>query len=175
LPTEGIPRTCRGPGVKLTIVVAASTNNVIGRQGGLPWHLSEDLRRFRKLTWGKPLLMGRRTYEAIGQPLPGRRNIVISRQPELDIDGCEVVATIGNALELVADAPEVMVIGGGEIYRALLPRVDRIEMTRVHLEVEGDTYFPEVEPGEWRVVTSEEHPAGEGRPVGFTFETLERL
>lgn len=160
--------------MKLTIVVAASANNVIGRHGGLPWHLPEDLRRFRQLTWGKPLLMGRRTYEAIGRPLPGRRNIVISRQPGLEINGCEVMATIDEALQLLAHAPEVMVIGGGEIYRALLPRVDRIEMTRVDLEVEGDTYFPELEPGEWRVVASEEYPAGEGRPVGFTLTTLER-
>ncbi|HET6629705.1 MAG TPA: dihydrofolate reductase [Woeseiaceae bacterium] len=168
MPGKGIRRTRCGPGVKLTIVVAASANDVIGRQGGLPWHLPEDLRRFRQLTWGKPLLMGRRTYEAIGRPLPGRRNIVISRQPGLEIDGCEVVATIDEALELVADAPEVMVVGGGEIYRALLPRVDRIEMTRVHMEVEGDTYFPELKAEEWRVVSRENHS-------GFAFETLERV
>ncbi|HEX2140459.1 MAG TPA: dihydrofolate reductase [Woeseiaceae bacterium] len=161
--------------MKLTMVVAASANNVIGRQGTLPWHLPEDLRRFRQLTWGKPLLMGRRTFEAIGRPLPGRRNIVISRQPGLEIEGCEVVATVDEALDLVADLPEVMVIGGGEIYRALLPRTDCIEMTRVHMELEGDTFFPELDPGEWRVVASEEQPPGEGRPVGFTFETLERV
>jgi dihydrofolate reductase len=157
------------------MVVAASANNVIGSQGTLPWHLPEDLRRFRRVTWGKPLLMGRRTFEAIGRALPGRRSIVISRRPGLRIDDCEVVATIDDALALVAGDPEVMVIGGGEIYRALLPRTDCIEMTRVHLEVEGDTFFPQLDPHEWRVVASEECPAGEGRPVGFTFERLERV
>lgn len=118
--------------------------------------------------------MGRRTFEAIGRPLPGRRNIVISRQPGLEIEGCEVLASIDGALELVRDDPEVMVIGGGEIYRALMPRTDSIEMTRVHVEVEGDTHFPELDPEEWRMAASEEHPAGEGRPLGFTFESWER-
>ncbi len=159
----------------LTIVVAASDSNVIGREGGLPWHIPEDLRRFRELTWGKPLLMGRRTFEAIGRPLPGRRNIVISRQAGLEIEGCEVVASVDDALALVADAPEVMIVGGGEIYRALLPRTDRIEMTRVHADIEGDTFFPELELREWQVVASEERPAGDGRAVGFTYETLERV
>lgn len=168
------PRARRESNVKLTIVVAASANNVIGWQGSLPWHLPEDLRRFRRLTWGKPLLMGRRTFEAIDRPLPGRRNIVISRRPGLEIEGCDVAATVDDALALVAADPEVMVIGGGEIYRALLPRTDCIEMTRVHVEVEGDTFFPELDPDEWRMAASEEHPAGEGRPVGFTFQRLER-
>ncbi len=156
------------------MVVAASDNHVIGREGGLPWHLPEDLRRFRQLTWGKPLLMGRRTFEAIGRPLPGRRNIVISRQPGLEIEGCEVVASVDDALALLAGAPEVMVVGGGEIYRALLPRADRIEMTRVHGDIEGDTFFPELDPLEWQVTASETHPAGAGRPVGYTYETLVR-
>lgn len=160
--------------MKLTMVVAASDNHVIGREGSLPWHIPEDLRRFRQLTWGKPLLMGRRTFEAIGRPLPGRRNIVISRQAGLEIEGCDVVATVEEALERVAGDPEVMVVGGGEIYRALLPRADRIEMTRVHVDIEGDTFFPEVDTPAWRVVASEEHPAGAGRPIGFTYETLER-
>lgn len=120
------------------------------------------------------MLMGRRTFEAIGRPLPGRRNVVISRQAGLEIEGCEVVATVDDALGLVADAHEVMVVGGGEIYRALLPRADRIEMTRVHGDIEGDTFFPRLDPREWEVVASEKHPAGEERPVGFTYEALER-
>lgn len=160
--------------MELTIVVAASDNDVIGRQGRLPWRLPEDLRRFRQLTWGKPLLMGRRTYESIGQPLDGRRNIVISREPALEIPGAEVAATTGEALALTADAPEVMIIGGGEIYRQLLPRTDRIEMTRVHVTVDGDTFFPKLEPAEWRVVHSEHYPANDARPIALTFQTLER-
>ena len=161
--------------MRLTLVVAASENHVIGREGGLPWHIPEDLKRFRQITWGKPLLMGRRTFEAIGRPLPGRRNIVISRQPGLEIDGCEVAATVDDALALVSDQPEVMVIGGGEVYRALLPHADRIEMTRVHANVEGDTWFPDIVPDEWTLVSSEEHPAGEERAFGLTYETFLRV
>lgn len=160
--------------MELTIVVAASDNDVIGRHGRLPWRLPEDLKRFRKLTWGKPVLMGRRTFESIGQPLAGRRNIVISREPALEISGCEVAATTKEALALVADAPEVMVIGGGEIYRQLLPHTDRIEMTRVHVTAEGDTFFPTLDSREWRVVDSEHYPVTDARPIAFTFEFLER-
>jgi dihydrofolate reductase len=159
--------------MQLTIVVAASANNVIGRQGKLPWRLPEDLRRFRQLTTGKPVLMGRRTFASIGRPLPGRRNIVISRQPGLGIAGCEVAATPEDALALLDRDAEAMIIGGGEIYRALLPRTDRIEMTRVHLTIDGDAFFPELKPEEWRLVAAEEYPSSESRP-GFTFETLDR-
>lgn len=158
----------------LTIVVAASANNVIGRQGSLPWRLPEDLQRFKRLTMGKPLLMGRRTHQSIGRPLPGRRNIVISRQPGLEIAGCDVAGTPDEALALVDDAAEVMVIGGGDLYRQLLPRTGRIEMTRVHATIEGDTFFPELRPEDWRLVSAEEHPPNESRPIAFTFETLER-
>lgn len=160
--------------MELTIVVAASENDVIGRHGSLPWRLPEDMKRFRKLTWDKPILMGRRTFESIGQPLTGRRNIVISREPALEIPGCEVAGTVREALALVEDAPEAMVIGGGEIYRQLLPRTDCIELTRVHTTIEGDTFFPRLDPKEWRVVDSEHHPATEERPLAYTFETLER-
>jgi dihydrofolate reductase len=161
--------------MELTIVVAASENGVIGREATLPWRLPEDLRRFRRLTWGKPLLMGRRTFDSIGRPLPGRRNIVISRRAGLEIPGCEVAETPDAALALVSASPEVMVIGGGEVYRQFLPRADRIEMTCVHLTVEGDTFFPVLDPREWRVVRSEHYPADASRPIGFTFETLERV
>ena len=155
--------------------MAASTNDVIGCHGSMPWYLPEDLKRFRRLTMGKPVLMGRATSDAIGRPLPGRRNIVISRQRDLDIDGCEVAAGPGDALELVAGAEEVMIIGGGQIYAWFLPRADRIHLTRVHLTVEGDAFFPKLEGGEWRVVDEEAHPAGEGRTVGYTYRTLERI
>lgn len=161
--------------MRLTLVVAASDNHVIGREGDLPWHIPEDLKRFRRLTWGKPLLMGRRTFEAIGRPLPGRRNIVISRQPGLEIQGCEVVPTVSDAVALVSDHPEVMVIGGGEIYRALLPRADRIEMTRVHANVTGDTFFPELDPQKWELVASEERAAGEESAVRITYQTFARV
>ena len=154
--------------------MAASSNDVIGRHGSMPWHLPEDLKRFRRLTMGKPVLMGRATHDAIGRPLPGRRNIVISRQRDLEIDGCEVVGGPGEALALLEGAGEIMIIGGGQIYAWFLPRADRIHLTRVHLTVAGDAFFPKLEPGEWRVVDEEMHPAGEGRPVGYTYRTLQR-
>jgi dihydrofolate reductase len=158
----------------VTIVVAASTSNVIGRNGELPWRLPEDLRRFRQLTMGKPVVMGRRTFESIGRPLPGRRNIVVSGRPGLGLDGCEVVGSPGEAMAAAGIADEVMIIGGERIYREFLPLTSRIHMTRVHVSIDGDAYFPEPEPGEWQVVWSEPHPATKDQPLSFTFETLER-
>ena len=154
--------------------MAASANGVIGRDGTMPWHLPDDLKRFRRLTMGKPVVMGRATYESIGRPLTGRRNIVISRQRQLVLDGCEVVTGPEQALDLVQGAEEVMVIGGGQIYRQFLPRADRIELTRVHLEVEGDVFFPAPDREVWRIEAEESFPAGRDRPVGFTCLTLAR-
>lgn len=161
--------------MRITIVVAASSNDVIGRKGELPWHLPEDLRRFRCLTMGKAVVMGRLTHQAIGRPLPGRRNIVISGQQDLRIDGCEVVQSPQAALRLVEGDEEVMVIGGGRVYRQFLPRVRRIHLTRVHATVDGDVFFPALDASEWRVVEVEEFPASDARPTGFTASTLERV
>jgi dihydrofolate reductase len=155
--------------------VAASTNGVIGRDGTMPWHLPEDLKRFRRLTMSKPIVMGRATFDAIGRPLPGRRNIVISRQQGLEIDGCEVVGAPGEALALADGAPEIMIIGGGQVYAWFLPRADRIHLTRVHLAVQGDAFCPQLDPREWRVFEEETFAAAEGRPVGYTFQTLARV
>jgi len=161
--------------VKISLIVAAATNNVIGRDGGLPWHLSEDLKRFKRLTTGKPVIMGRLTYESIGKPLPDRRNIVISSRKGLEIDGCEVVASPDAAIELTADDEEVMVIGGGGVYAQMLPMADRIYLTRVHASVDGDTYIPEIGEDEWQVVDEENFPADESGQYGFSFVTLDRL
>ena len=161
--------------MKISLIVAAATNNVIGRDGGLPWHLSEDLKRFKRLTSGKPIIMGRLTYESIGKPLQGRRNIVVSRRGDLEIDGCEVVATLDDALKLTAGAEEVMVIGGGKIYEQMLPIADRIHLTRVHASVDGDTYIPEISEDEWKVVDEENFPADESGQYGFSFITLDRI
>jgi dihydrofolate reductase len=160
------------------MVVAASTNNVIGRRGKLPWRLPEDLRRFRLLTMGKPLVMGRKTYDSIGRPLPGRRNIVVSGRPGLAIEGCDVAGSPAAALACAVgqgNVDEVMIIGGERIYRAFLPCTGRIHMTRVHATIEGDAFFPALDPGEWRCVWSEPHAATEEQLLAFTFETLERL
>ena len=161
--------------MKISLIVAAAMNNVIGRDGGLPWHLSEDLKRFKRLTTGKPIIMGRLTYESIGKPLPDRRNIVISSREGLEIDGCEVVASPDAAIELTADDEEVMVIGGGGVYVQMLPMADRIYLTRVHASFDGDTYIPELSEDEWQVVDEENFPADESRQYGFSFVTLDRL
>lgn len=161
--------------MKVSIIVAASANNVIGMDGGLPWHLSEDLRRFKEITMGKPMIMGRATFESIGKALPGRRSIVMTRQPQYEAEGVEVVKTKQAALALVRDADEVMVIGGGEIYEQFLPITDRIYLTRVHMELDGDTFFPGIDENEWRIVSSRPLPPSDERPFSISFQTLERI
>lgn len=161
----------------VSMIVAAATNNVIGSRGELPWRLPEDLKRFKGLTMGKPLVMGRLTHESIGKALPGRRNIVISRQPEYRADGCNVVATPEAALALAGEggAEEIMVIGGGRIYQQLLPQTDRIYLTRVHLSPEGDTLFPKLDESEWRVAEIREFPASSKGAPAHSFQVLERV
>lgn len=161
--------------MKISLIVAAAMNNVIGRDGRLPWHLAEDLKRFKRLTTGKPIIMGRDTYESIGKPLPDRRNIVVSSREDLEIDGCEVVATPDDALKLAAGAEEVMVIGGGKIFEQMLPKADRIYMTRVNALPDGDTFFPEISTEEWQIVDQENFPADESGQHGFSFVTLDRI
>jgi len=158
----------------VSLVVAADEEGGIGRGGGLPWHLPADLKHFRALTMGKPVIMGRRTWESIGRPLPGRRNVVVSRQPSLQVPGCEVAGSLDDALRLVDDAAEACVIGGAEIYRLALPLADLIHLTRVHARVEADTFLPPLDPREWRLQSREEHAADERHAYPFSFITLER-
>ncbi len=158
----------------VSIIVAASANNVIGVDGDLPWHLPEDLKRFKQTTMGKPMIMGRLTYASIGRALPGRRSIVLTRQPDFSADGCEIASSPEEAIGMAGDVEEVMVIGGGKVYEQMLPMTDRIYFTRVHTEIEGDTFFPDFDESMWRTSGIEEFPAGEGRPVGFSFRILER-
>jgi len=159
------------------MIVAAATNNVIGLRGELPWRMPDDLKRFKRLTMGKPIVMGRATHEAIGRALPGRRNIVISRQPGYEAKGCDVFATPAAALAAAADsgADEIMIIGGGRIYRQLLPQTDRIYLTRVHATPEGDAFFPELDDGDWRVAEIREFPAGSDGTPAHSFQVLERV
>lgn len=158
----------------ISIVVAASTNNVIGVQGQLPWRISDDLKRFKALTMGKPIIMGRLTWESIGRPLPGRQNIVITRKVNYEASGCDVVASPVQALNAAGDESEVMVIGGGQIYDLFLPKADRIHLTRVHTEIVGDTYFPELDSTIWELTASERHAAGGNNEFDFEFLTYER-
>ncbi|PIQ75807.1 dihydrofolate reductase [Candidatus Peregrinibacteria bacterium CG10_big_fil_rev_8_21_14_0_10_49_24] len=160
--------------MRISLIVAASENNVIGRNNDLPWSLPDDLQHFRTVTEGSPIILGRKNYESIGRPLPRRRNIVISRQPNLSIDGCEVVASLEEALDLVKQEDEVFVIGGGEIYRQALPSADRIYLTRVHADIEGDVFFPELSEEDWEEVSREEHLADDRHAYAFTYRTLDR-
>ncbi len=150
----------------INIIVAVAENNVIGCHNKLIWHISEDLKRFKSLTIGHPIIMGRKTYESIGRPLPGRLNVVITRSSDLVIEGVSVVGSLAEAIELTKDS-EPFIIGGGEIYAQSLPLADRLYITRVHQSPEGDTYFPELDPSEWRETLREERE-------GYTFIDYER-
>jgi len=159
----------------ISLIVAASTNNVIGAKGELPWHLSSDLKRFKSLTMGKPIVIGRLTHESIGRPLAGRQNIVITRQAGFEAAGCDVVHSIDAAIETAAGAEEIMIIGGSHIYQEFLPRAERIYLTRVQADVEGDVFLPDLAVAEWRETTRKEHSADESDDYDVVFTTLERL
>lgn len=160
--------------MKLSLVVAMDKNRVIGIDGGLPWHLSTDLKYFRDITMGKPIIMGRKTYESIGRPLPGRRNIVVTRNDQLEAPGCDVVTSLDAALELVQDVPEVMMVGGASLYLDTLLMADHIYMTEVHAEVEGDTWFPEIDQKQWREVSRTAFSADEKNEYDYSFVVYER-
>lgn len=149
-------------------------NNVIGVQGDLPWKLPDDLKRFKKLTMGKPILMGRLTWESIGRPLPGRQNIVLTRQADFAAEGCDVVASPAAALAAARDAEEIMIIGGGQIYELFLPKASRLHITRVHATVDGDAFFPEIDEASWQLVDREPHDADDVNQFAFEFRTYER-
>ncbi|MEQ8814577.1 MAG: dihydrofolate reductase [Thalassobaculum sp.] len=154
----------------IVVVAAVARNHVIGAAGDLPWRLPADLRRFKAITVGKPMVMGRKTYESIGRPLPGRRIIVVTRDPSWSAQGAETAASLEAALEMArTGAPEEIVIGGGgEIYAQALPLADRLRLTWVEAEPPGDALFPEVDPRMWRETAREPHPAEDGRPA-FSF------
>jgi len=158
----------------ISLIVAVSTNNVIGADGDLPWRLSDDLKRFKAVTMGKPIVMGRKTYESIGRPLPGRQNIVITRQGGFTAEGCDVVQSTAEAVEVAEGADEIMVIGGSQIYAVFLPLAERIYLTRVHTEVEGDVFFPPLDEEEWRESASENYDADALNDYACTVTTLSR-
>lgn len=158
----------------LALIVAVAENRVIGRGDQLPWHLSRDLRRFKRLTMGHAILMGRRTWESLRRPLPGRQNIVISRHPDVAAPGCRVVPDLSAALRAASDDPEVFVIGGRQIYELALPHVQRLYWTQVHAQVAGDTLFPPVHWQSWQLLTEEGHPADAQNDYPCTFRVYQR-
>jgi dihydrofolate reductase len=155
----------------LFLIYARAANGTIGRDGGLPWHIPADLKRFKALTMGKPMIMGRKTFESFPSPLPGRRHIVLTRDANWSAPGAEVAHSRDQALALAGQG-EVAVIGGAEINALLLPLASRIELTEVHADVPGDTVMPPLDAS-WREIFREEHPAAAGRPA-FAFVTLTR-
>ena len=149
-------------------------NRVIGRNNALPWRLSPDLKRFRRITMGHPIVMGRKTYQSIGRPLDGRKNIVVTRNPDFRPQGVTVARSIDEALSLAND-DEIMIIGGADIYNQTLERADRIHLTLIHEDFDGDAYFPELDESEWKETAREDVEPGVDVEFGYSFITLERV
>lgn len=163
----------------VSLIAAMSENRVIGRGGGLPWHLPADLRRFKRLTTGRTMIMGRRTFESLNEePLPGRRNIVVTRRRDYAPAGVEIAHSLGEALRLAEDgagAEETVYIGGGgAIYAEALALADRLDLTIVHATLEGDAFFPAFDESAWRLVSDEHHEADERHPFAYSFRVYER-
>jgi len=160
---------------RICLIAALAANRVIGRNNALPWRLPADLKRFKALTLGHPLLMGRKTHESIGRPLPGRRNLVISRNRGYRAAGCEVVHSLDEAIAACSDAREIFVIGGAELYRESLPRAHCLEFTEIQAEFKGDAWFPGFSAAEWRETAREIHREEAGVPFRYDFVRYERM
>jgi dihydrofolate reductase len=160
----------------ISLIVAVSSNGVIGRDGGLPWYLPADLKHFKRTTMGHHLIIGRRTWEEVGEPLPGRSMVVVTRSRRFAPDGAQVVRSVEQALELATEDDEPFIGGGSQIYRVALARdlVDRIYLTRIHAEVEGDTLFPEFDLDDWELRSEEHHEADEKNEFDYSFMVYER-
>lgn len=167
--------------MKLSIIVAQAQNRVIGINNNLPWHLPEDLRYFKQVTMGKPIIMGRKTFDSIGRPLPGRTNIVITRDGSYQPEGVKVVNSLEAARELaesictIDGCDEAMVIGGAQIYEQALSLADRLYLTQVHADVNGDAWFPEFHPGDWMEMGRDDFTASGHNPYDYSFIVLQRI
>lgn len=160
----------------LSIIVAMDENRLIGRDNDLPWRLSADLQFFKRTTMGKPLIMGRNTHESIGRALPGRRNIVVTRQADFQpAPGCELASDPEAAMALCADAPEVMLMGGASLYEQMLPKADKLYLTRVQASLQGDTWFPAIDWSQWQLLFEESHAADDKNQFDYRFEIYQRL
>ncbi len=158
---------------KITIIVAAATNNTIGKDNTLLWHLPEDLKRFKALTSGHAIIMGRKTFESLPKAFPNRTNIVITRNTDYTAADAVVCSSLEAALKIAAEDPQPFIIGGGEIYKEALPLSDQLELTRVHKEYEGDTFFPDIDPEHWELVNEENH-TGESEVLPHSYLTYQR-
>ncbi|MGY3914446.1 type 3 dihydrofolate reductase [Aeromonas australiensis] len=162
--------------MKISMIAAMAHDRVIGKDNQMPWHLPADLAHFKRVTLGKPVLMGRKTFESIGRPLPGRRNLVLSRNSDYRVDGVEMISSLEEVISRLQGegVEELMVIGGGYLYEQLLPKADCLYLTRIDLVVEGDTRFPAFDDGQWQRIACESHPADEKNPHPYSFETWQR-
>jgi dihydrofolate reductase len=159
----------------ITIIVAKAENNIIGNENQLIWHLPNDLKRFKALTTGHPILMGRKTFESIGRPLPNRTNIVITRNSDWSQEGIQTASSLEKAIEIASKIdPKIFVIGGGNIYQQSLELADILEVTEVHQDFEGDTKFPEIDENTWKETFREKHPIDEKHSIEYSFVTYER-
>lgn len=158
----------------ISLIAAMDRSRMIGNKNALPWSMPADLKHFRDLTRGKPIVMGRKTFQSIGRPLPDRTNIIITRDPAYQTQGCVVVHTPDDAIKAAGNAEEVMVIGGGEIFSMFLARADRMYLTRIDADFEGDACFPEFPENEWRITAQENHAPDAANPHPYTFLTLEK-
>lgn len=159
--------------MSLSIIVAMAHNNVIGAKNDMPWHLPADLKYFKATTLGKPIIMGRKTFDSIGRPLPGRQNIVVTRNKNWFHDGVEVAPSLDAALALVGEADEIMITGGAQIFEMAMSAVERLYITEIDLDVEGDTFFPEFSLSDWKEVSREAYPSEENRPA-YSFVVYDR-
>ncbi len=158
----------------LTIIAAAAENNALGKDNDLVWHLPDDFKRFKKLTTGHHIIMGRKTFESFPKPLPNRTHVVITHQHDYENENCIVVHNLKDALAFAREDEQAFIIGGGEIYKLSLPYVDKIELTRVHGEFEADAYFPNLDLNDWKLVNEEFHEKDEKHKYAFTYLTYER-
>ena len=161
--------------MKIAIIVATDEQGLIGKDNDLPWRLSADLQHFKRVTMAKPIIMGRRTHESIGRPLPGRQNIVISSRQGYQAQGCDVVQSLDAALDLCPNEEEVMIMGGASLYQQTLPIADKLYLTLVHTRLEGDTWFPEWSTEEWDLISREPHEADDKNDYDYSFMLYQRI
>ena len=159
----------------IILIAAAAQNNALGKDNQLLWHLPDDFKRFKQVTSGHYIVMGRKTFESFPKPLPNRTHVIITRQKDYQPEGCLVARSLENALALCPEDQDVFIIGGGEIYKLALPLADKIDLTRVHAAFEADTFFPEIDPAQWRLASSTFHPKDDKHAFDFSFEEFVRV
>ena len=159
---------------RISIITAMAQNRVIGKENTLPWHLPADLQHFKQITMGKPMIMGRKTWESLPGLLPGRHHIVVTRNPDYDAPGASIAHSLQQAIELAGDVPEIMIVGGANLYAQALSIAQRLYLTEIDLDVAGDAWFPELDLDQWQEISREAHQADEKNPVNYTFITLEK-